>query len=70
MLFRSDGVYVIKEAIEKAGEVDTAKLKTAMTEISVEGTTGKMSFDASGEPAKDAKFIEIKDGKYQIYAGN
>lgn len=59
-----DAVYVLKAAIEKAGTLDTDALVKAMTEIEVDGVTGKMSFDASGEPKKDAKFIIIEGGEY------
>lgn len=59
-----DGVYVIKAAMEKAGSIENADLIAAMDGLSVDGLTGSMTFDASGEPNKGAKFIEIKDGAY------
>ncbi|MGI6279532.1 MAG: ABC transporter substrate-binding protein [Acutalibacteraceae bacterium] len=69
-----DAVYVIKAAIEKAGlTVDDTKLSAkelgdklvpVMTQIEVDGLTGKMTFSASGEPTKSAKVAIIKDGKY------
>ncbi|WP_099466837.1 ABC transporter substrate-binding protein [Konateibacter massiliensis] len=60
-----DGVYVIKAALEQAGSTATADLIKAMTEISVDGVTGKgISFTAEGEPQKAAKFIKIVDGAY------
>jgi branched-chain amino acid transport system substrate-binding protein len=69
-----DAVYVIKAAIEKAGLTveDTGltakelgnKLVPVMTQIEVDGLTGKMTFSASGEPTKSAKVAQIKDGKY------
>ncbi len=65
--FAADGydtVYVFKAALEKAGSKDYEALLKAMTEIEVNGLTGKMSFTPEGEPNKDAKFIVIKDGKY------
>lgn len=65
--FAADGydtVYVMKAAAEKAGSTDTDKLIAAMTEITVEGITGKMTFTEDGEPDKDALFVLIKDGKY------
>ena len=60
-----DSVYVLKAAFEKAGTKDTADLIKAMTEISVDGLTGQISFDASGDPIKEAKFVTIKDGAYE-----
>ncbi len=65
--FAADGydtVYVIKAAMEKAGSVESADLIAAMTEIKVDGLTGSVSFEASGEPDKSAKFVAIKDGEY------
>lgn len=61
-----DGVYVIKAAVEKAGSTDLEALQKAMTEIEIEGITGKMKFSADGEVDKSAKFIEIKGGEYSI----
>ena len=60
-----DAVYAIKAAIEKAGD-DTSNeaLVSAMTQISVNGLTGDMTFDENGEPNKSAKVVVIKDGQY------
>ena len=65
--FAADGydcVYVIKAAMEQAGSIETEALIQAMTEISVDGLTGSVTFDASGEPTKSAKFVQIVDGAY------
>ncbi|MDF2538380.1 MAG: Extracellular ligand-binding receptor, partial [Herbinix sp.] len=59
-----DSVYVIKAAMEKAGSIENADLIAAMTQIEVDGLTGKVNFTAEGEPNKGVKFVEIKDGKY------
>ena len=40
------------------------KMIAAMTEIEVEGVTGTMTWDKSGEPDKTAYIVQIKDGKY------
>lgn len=61
-----DAVYTIKAAIEKAGEVDNEKVIQAMTEIEVDGLTGKMTFTPEGEPEKIANFAVIQDGKYVV----
>ena len=39
-------------------------LKKAMTEIEVDGVTGHMVWDESGEPTKDPKAMQIVDGAY------
>ena len=58
-----DAVYALKAAIEKSGvtpDMDASAicdaLKTAMTEISIDGLTGaNMSWNAAGEPDKEPK---------------
>ncbi len=65
--FAADGydcVYVFKAAMEQAGSIENADLISAMTEISIQGLTGDISFSANGEPTKGAKFIEIVAGEY------
>ncbi|HJC47003.1 MAG TPA: ABC transporter substrate-binding protein [Candidatus Lachnoclostridium pullistercoris] len=65
--FAADGydcVYAIKAAMEQAGSIETDALIQAMTEITVDGLTGQVSFDESGEPNKTAKFVQIVDGEY------
>lgn len=65
--FAADGydtVYVIKAAMEEADSIENAALIEAMTKIKVDGLTGSVTFDVSGEPQKEAKFILIKDGEY------
>ena len=65
-----DCMYVVKAAIEKAGatpDMDASAicdaLKTAMTEISYDGITGKeISWEATGEPNKAPMIVQIKDG--------
>lgn len=67
-----DAMYIIKEAVEKAGvtpDQDISDicdaLKTAMTEISVDGLTGKgMTWEATGEVNKAPMAVVIKDGAY------
>ncbi|MGN0609035.1 MAG: ABC transporter substrate-binding protein [Oscillospiraceae bacterium] len=62
-----DAVYAVKAAMEKAGITDASisasdlcdALKTAMTEITVEGVTGNITWAADGEPTKDPKAMEI-----------
>ena len=65
--FAADGydcVYAIKAAMEQAGSIETEALIQAMTEITVDGLTGQVTFDESGEPNKTAKYVQIVDGEY------
>ena len=67
-----DGMYIIKEAAEKAGitpDMDASAIcdamKVAMTEITCDGLTGDgMTWSADGEPNKAPKAVVITDGAY------
>ncbi len=67
-----DAVYAVKAAAEKAGitpDMDASAicdaLKTAMTEITINGLTGEnMKWTADGEPEKAPKAVKIVDGVY------
>lgn len=69
-----DGMYAIKAAAEKAGITPDMSasdicdaMKTAMTEISIDGLTGTgMTWTASGEPNKAPKAVKIEDGAYVL----
>ena len=67
-----DAVYAIKAAAEKAGVTPDMSasdlcdaMKTAMTEITVDGLTGSgMSWTPEGEPNKEPKAVKIENGAY------
>ena len=69
-----DAVYAIKAAAEKAGitaDMDASAIcdamKTAMTEISIDGLTGEaMTWDAAGETGKAPKAVKIVNGVYEM----
>lgn len=62
-----DAVYAIKAAMEKAGITDASisasdlcdALKTSMTQITLDGVTGNITWTADGEPTKDPKAMQI-----------
>jgi branched-chain amino acid transport system substrate-binding protein len=68
-----DCVYAIKAAAEKAELTPDMsisdmcdKMKTAMTEITIDGLTGSsITWSADGEPSKEPKAIIIQDGAYK-----
>lgn len=67
-----DAVYAVKAAMEKSGAVPSdddfnEAMISAMTEITVEGVTGTMTWDASGEPHKAASLVKITSGAYKLY---
>lgn len=69
-----DSVYVIKQAAKQAGltaDMSASEmcdaLKTAMTEISFTGLTGKdIQWGADGEPQKAPIVVQVENGEYQI----
>ena len=56
----------LKEREEQFTNIDedAYDLIAAMTEITVDGVTGTVTFNADGEPEKGAKFVKIVDGAY------
>ena len=68
-----DAIYAIKAALEKGNVTDPTMnysdlcniLKVAMTEITVEGVTGTITWTADGEPNKEPKGMIIEDGAYK-----
>ncbi|MEE0968672.1 MAG: ABC transporter substrate-binding protein, partial [Clostridia bacterium] len=68
-----DAVYAIKAAIEKANVTNedqkdlNSRLVAAMTEITVEGITGTMTWSADGETTKNAQVMIIKSGVASLY---
>lgn len=66
-----DAIYAIKAAAEKAGiAADMSAsdicdaMKSAMTEITVNGLTGNITWSADGEPTKEPKAVKIVNGAY------
>lgn len=66
-----DAIYAIKAAAEKAGITADMSvsdiceaMKTAMTEITVNGLTGTITWSADGEPSKEPKAVKIVNGAY------
>lgn len=66
-----DGIYAIKDAAEKseitadmsASDICDA-LKVSMTEITLDGVTGTISWTEDGEPSKEPKAVIITAGAY------
>lgn len=55
--------YLLKDALERAGEADSEKLKVALEETDgFEGVTGVMSIDENHNPVKSVTIIQINDG--------
>lgn len=72
-----DSVYAVYEACKKAGITSSMSpqevcdaLKVAMTEISIDGLTGKaISWEQDGEPNKEPLVAQIVNGAYELIEG-
>lgn len=68
-----DAVYTIAEALKQTGldnvsdESFNEKMIAAMTQITVNGLTGTMTWSADGEPTKEATAVKIQDGAYVAF---
>jgi len=59
-----DTVYLLADAIERAGGTDTAKIKEALENTKdLSRITGKITIDKDHNPIKSATVLEYKDGK-------
>jgi len=70
-LFAHDGLYWIKDALERAGKVDGTALKDALeTTKNFQGLMGVMTVDPkTHNPSKPASVYEIKSAKF-VYVGD
>lgn len=58
-----DLAYLVGDAIERAGEADPEKIKTALEETKdFKGVTGTLSMDEFHNPVKSVTILEVKDG--------
>lgn len=59
-----DAVYMMKSAIEKAGNTDKQKVVDALKGIEYDGVTGYLTFDDHNNPIKAVTVLKIENGKY------
>lgn len=59
-----DTVYVLKNAIDKAGTTDKTELTKAIKASDMNGVTGHLTFDENNNPIKAVTIIKVQDGKY------
>ena len=63
-----DTVYVLKNAIDKAGTTDKAELTKAIKASDMDGVTGHLTFDENNNPIKAVTIIKVQDGKYIFFS--
>jgi len=62
-----DTIYVLKEAIEKADTIETAKVRDAVQNIEYKGLSGVIRFTADREPAvSNFIILQINNGKFKL----
>ncbi len=55
------------KAIETAGSTDTTAIRDSLKGVQIDGVTGTITFNETGDANKDIAFIKtIKDGKFQF----
>lgn len=55
------------KAIETAGSTDTSAIRDALQGVQIDGVTGSITFNETGDANKDIAFIKtVKDGKFQF----
>jgi branched-chain amino acid transport system substrate-binding protein len=60
-------VYILAEAIKKAGNIDKDHIISAMKANELDLITGHLKFDESNNPRTNVYVIQIKDGIYATY---
>jgi branched-chain amino acid transport system substrate-binding protein len=59
-----DAVYVIADAMKRAGKTDRASITAAMPDTNYNGLTGQIAFDSKGDIKNGAiSLFDVKDGK-------
>ena len=59
-----DAVYMVKEAIEKAGSTEKQAIVDALKDIEYDGITGYLTFDENNNPVKAVTILKIQNGEY------
>lgn len=63
-----DGLYLMADALMKAGAADRSKLRDALAATKdFQGVLGKFSFDKDGDVVMEPTVLQIKDGKFQLF---
>jgi branched-chain amino acid transport system substrate-binding protein len=60
-------VYILSEAIKKAGNTGKDAVISAMKEIEIDTITGHIKFDQDNNPRANVYVIQIKGGEYTTY---
>ncbi|MEG2054682.1 MAG: ABC transporter substrate-binding protein, partial [Oscillospiraceae bacterium] len=61
-----DAIYLIADAMERAGSTDKAAVIEAIRASDFDGVAGHITYKNSGDPVKSVYILEIKDGAYKL----
>lgn len=61
-------IWVLADAIKRAGKLDPAAIKAALAKTKIEVSTGTISFNALGEVRKDVQVQIVKDGAWHHHS--
>jgi branched-chain amino acid transport system substrate-binding protein len=61
-----DATNILLQAISNAGADDTTKVKTALEQITFNGVSGKITYDAQHNPVKSATILAVRNGKVEF----
>lgn len=59
-----DAIYMMKEAVEKAGTTEKQAVVDALKNLEYDGITGYLTFDEHNNPVKAVTILKITNGKY------
>ena len=63
-----DSVYLIKEAVEESGSIDSEDIRDALRNFAepYSGVSGNIKFDATGEVIKDVSIVTVTNGEHAV----
>jgi branched-chain amino acid transport system substrate-binding protein len=64
-----DTVRIIAQAIGRAGSIEPADIREALTKTDYEGPQGNAKFDSTNQLIIDEFIVAVKDGKFVVLAG-
>lgn len=59
-----DTMYVLANAIERAGSIDKTKIRDALRQTDYEGVTGRFKFDETGDSIRNIFHLQVKNGGF------
>ena len=64
-----DAVQIVADALRRSPDFDRATLRAAIATADIEGVSGRITFDAQGDPLKAAVMLRFVDGQ-EVFHGS